>query len=266
METYFYNAGVLMALLYAFGGNDFHMENIISAGTRPVMIDTETLMIPVARPFEDGGRDRPEESGSRKGTLEEMVEDSVLNIGMLPLVRADENLNKEDLGALTGASADWSNLPVCDGVKYSAVQYPGQVGEGFRWMYRRILENKQELLEGRYGIRLFLGCRFRLLIRTSQVYANVIKYISRSALLKDGFDYSLQTERMAKAFLYTARRDPSGSDPGVPIGKKALESGCIPIFYGEPDGEGIWMMRSALFELFQHKSGGARDRMHRTDE
>ncbi len=254
IKTYFYHCGALMALLYAFGGNDFHRENIISFGTHPVIIDTETLMIPVARPFDQGGKDKVCQ-GPISRSLAEAMDTSVTMMGMLPLTKADENNNREDLGGLSGSADGCSNLPVYNGRQYRAMEYPEQVAAGFQFMYLQILENGQELLEGENGIHLFSDCKFRMLIRQSQAYANVIKHISKSANLKDGFEYSLQTERMVKAFLFTATDE---IIPGLirvfKSEKNALENGCIPIFYGEPHNEGILDHKELLFEHYFEKN------------
>lgn len=254
IKTYFYHCGALMALLYAFGGNDFHRENIISFGTHPVIIDTETLMIPVARPFEQGGKDKADRDRKSR-SLAETIDASVIMLGMLPLIKAGENNRREDLGGLSGSAEGCSNLPVYNGRQYRAMEYPEQVAAGFQFMYLQILENRQELLEGENGINLFSGCKFRMLIRQSQAYANVIKHISKSANLRDGFEYSLQTERMAKAFLFTATDE---IIPGLlrvfKSEKNALENGCIPIFYGEPNNEGILDHKELLFEQYFEKN------------
>ena len=243
-----------MALLYAFGGNDFHRENIISFGAHPVIVDTETLMIPVARPFDQGGKDIADQ-GTKKRSLAEVMDSSVIMLGMLPLTKAGENNRREDLGGLSGSADGCSNLPVYNGRQYSAVEYPEQVSAGFQFMYLQILENRKELLEGENGIHLFSDCKFRMLIRQSQAYANVIKYLSKSANLKDGFEYSVQTERMVKAFLYSAKDE---IIPGLlrvfKSEKNALENGCIPIFYGEPHSEGILDHKELLFEHYFEKN------------
>lgn len=118
VKTYFYNAGALMALLYAFGGNDFHMENIVSSGTSPVVVDTETLMIPVARFFGKGGKDDPAEE-DKSGTLEEIFDRSVIKMGFLPMWQKDGEDKRADYGALTGEKETMKNLPVFRGGKIS---------------------------------------------------------------------------------------------------------------------------------------------------
>lgn len=269
VKAYFSNAGALMALLHALGGNDFHRENIIAAGPLPVIIDTETLMIPVARPFEQGGKDKEEDRPAKPETLAEMLESSINGLGMLPLNRASEGKGFDDFGALTGTDDKCDNLPVFDGKKCSAARFSDQVEEGFRQMYRQILNNRERLLKGSDGIRLFAGCKFRMLIRTSQVYANVIQHIHRSMFLKDGFEYSLQTERMVNAFLYTAKEE---IIPGLlkvfKSEKAALENGNIPIFYSEPGGEGILDHRELLYPNYFSRNAleKAEDSLRNMDE
>jgi len=257
LETYYYNAGALMALLFAFGGNDFHMENIIACGSTPVIIDTETLMIPVARYFGKGGKDDPEDEESLKKneSLEVLIDRSVIKMGFLPLWHKDGENKRADYGALTGDKPDMTNLPVYEGKKYPGNEFPEEIMNGFRDMYRHIMERREELLEGEKGIRLFERCKFRMLIRSSQVYGNLLQYILQPYYLKDGFDYSMTTDRLVNAFLYDAHESIIPQLMNVfHSEKRAVERGEIPIFYGEPGGEGILDEEGLLFDRYFEKS------------
>lgn len=268
VKTYFYNAGALMALLHAFGGNDFHMENIIASGTIPVVVDTETLMIPVARYFGKGGKDDSSEEDP-DGTLEDIFEKSVIKMGFLPMWQKDGEDKRADYGALTGEKETMKNLPVFRGKKYPGSGFTDEISGGFRDMYRLIMSRRDELLSSQRGIRLFKHCRFRMLIRNSQVYGNLLQHIVQPALLKDGFDYSVKTDRLVNAFLYDAHESIISELITVFRSEKnAVERGDIPIFYGEPDGEGILDEEGMLFDHYFEKSAlaNARDRISKLDE
>lgn len=271
LETYYYNAGALIALIHAFGGNDFHLENLIASGTSPVIIDTETLMIPVARYFGDGGKDDPaKDNETLEGqSLEDILQKSVLFSGFLPFWQKTADNKREDYGALTGEKAGMYNLPVLDGVAYPANGFDTHILGGFRDMYRKLIQRKQEILVGENGICLFSGCKFRMLIRSSQVYGNLLQHILQPGLLKDGFDHSMKTERLVNAFLYEAHPDIMGELLQVFLSeKRALERGDLPIFYNEPDGEGILDETGMLFDRYFKKSAlqNARERISGLNE
>ena len=271
LETHFYNAGSLMALLFSFGGNDFHMENIIACGSTPVIIDTETLMIPVARYFGKGGKDDPEDEERKKNeeSLEDVIERSVIKMGLLPMWQKDGENKRADYGGLTGDKEDMANLPVYEGKRYPGNEFAEEVASGFRDMYRQIMRRREELLDGEKGIRLFEHCRFRMLIRSSQVYGNLLRHIIQPSFLKNGFDYSMTTDRLVNAFLYDAHESIISELMKVFYSeKRAVERGDIPIFYGEPGGEGILDEQGLLFDRYFEKSAlaNARERISKFSE
>lgn len=271
LETYYYNAGALIALIHAFGGNDFHLENLIASGTSPVIVDTETLMIPVARYFGDGGKDdAAKDNETLEGqSLEDILQKSVLFSGFLPFWQKTSDNKREDYGALTGEKTGMYNLPVLDEVAYPANGFDTHILSGFRDMYRKLMTRKQEILAGEHGIGLFSGCKFRMLIRSSQVYGNLLQHILQPGLLKDGFDHSMKSERLVNAFLYEAHPDIMGELLQVFLSeKRALERGDLPIFYNEPDGEGILDETGMLFDRYFRKSAlqNARERISGLNE
>ena len=268
VKTYFYNAGALMALLFAFGGNDFHMENIVASGQIPVIVDTETLMTPVARYFEKGGKDDPADQ-EEENKLEGIFERSVIKMGFLPMWQKDGENKRADYGALTGDKDNMKNLPVYHGKRYAGNEFVFEISSGFQDMYRLVMKRKEELLDGEKGISLFARCKFRMLIRNSQVYGNLLQHIIQPSLLKNGFDYSMTTDRLVNAFLYDAHESIKGQLINVFLSEKAaVERGDIPIFYGEPGGEGILDEESLIFENYFEKSaiGNAKERISKLDE
>ena len=49
VQRYFQRAGMLLCLMYVFGGNDCHADNILAHGEHPVLIDLETFLYPDIR-------------------------------------------------------------------------------------------------------------------------------------------------------------------------------------------------------------------------
>ena len=61
-DIYFRRAGALVALLFALGATDIHGENVVAHGSRPVVIDAETIMQPSMR----AGGNRADDPSSRR--------------------------------------------------------------------------------------------------------------------------------------------------------------------------------------------------------
>ena len=231
VATYFYNAGALMSLLYAFGGNDFHIENIIADGAVPVIVDTETLMIPVARYFGKGGKDDSEEKDT-DSTLEGIFEKSVIKMGFLPMWQKDGQDKRADYGALTGDKEGMKNLPVFEGQKYGGNEFSSEIADGFRDMYQLIINRRKELLSGRKkGLNSYSTANSGCSSGIARFMETFPQHILQPALLKSGFDYSMTTDRMVNAFLYDAHES---IIPGLmkvfQSEKTAVERGDIPIF------------------------------------
>lgn len=252
LEAYYHSAGALMAVIHAFGGNDFHKENLIANGSYPVIIDTETLMKPEVLPFANTASDS--ERNQNLHPLEKAIDESVLNVGFLPLWQINEENKREDCGALTALDEIQKNAPIFNGKRYSGGEFKAHILQGFQEMYEYLKASKEYLVRGD-GLSVFKDCYFRMLIRTSQTYANLIKVLLSSANLKDGFTYSMKAERLVNAFLYDARRD---AVPGLIkvflSEKKAVERGDVPIFYAQPYGGGILDEKELLFSQYFSKS------------
>lgn len=170
VRSYFRNAGGIMALLYAFDGNDFHYENLIASGSSPVIIDVETLMIPTVRPFAEGKTkpsseekkegSRQENAAERKSpekqSIFEVFGDSVSKQGFLPFRFMTGGGKLQDGGALTGSDGKSQNLPLLDGKEQKAFRYREHVAQGFEDMYRYLMGRKAEMVSGG-GLDAFKG-------------------------------------------------------------------------------------------------------------
>src|SRR5690606_10332068 len=104
VHRFYVRAGMLLALVHAMGGTDFHLENIVACSEQPVLVDLETLLSPrlhemeTAVPF----------TGALKVAADRM-RDSVMATQFLPsgmAVIGDESADISGLGAITGREVE----------------------------------------------------------------------------------------------------------------------------------------------------------------
>jgi type 2 lantibiotic biosynthesis protein LanM len=235
VERYFERAGRLLALVYALEGNDAHAENVIAAGEQPVLIDLETLMSPAAAAqIEDGGLT------PATATAACQLADSVLRTGLLPSWSVDGEGRRLDVSALgndpgqtgPGRARIWEepnsdrmrlrlaevplpprqNLPTLqDG---AAIPCDGQeeaVRCGFRQMYGFLLRHREEMLARPDLLPAWRALRVRYVVRRTRLYGRTLRSLTRPEALRDGADWSLAVEALARLSTFLGER-PAGWD------------------------------------------------------
>jgi lantibiotic modifying enzyme len=243
-RRFYFRTGVVIGLIYALGGNDFHRENLIAWGEYPALIDTETLLLHRVKAFQfdPAGLD-----ASQKAL--DFLSDSTLRTGFFPFWKTGApGQPPDDFGALTGKDETCGNLPLLDGVYLNVTDYQEQLLEGFHWIYICLNRHCGELLRPGSPLEQFTSCKFRFLIRASQIYGDMLGHTVEPEFLKDGLLYSVEIERLAAAFLLSA---PDEVLPKVwPIFKsesQALHRRDIPIFYGEAEALGLMDATGVLY-------------------
>jgi lantibiotic modifying enzyme len=256
-ELYYQRAGVLLALLYALGGNDFHLENIIARGTYPVLVDLETLLVHRFKAFEQRG----EELGAVEKARHQLV-DSVLHIGLLPVWVTDGRGMAEDISGLSGSGPTGSNLPKWEGKPLVAADYQAQLCQGFEQAYDFLLRHREELLEAKDSpLNFFDNLGLRTLLRPTRVYGELAERLRHPKYLRDGLIYSLELERLAAAYFL--------QDPGEQLAwrwncfvseAEALSRGDVPIFYGQSDALDLWDSAGLVHPKFFQETALGRSR------
>lgn len=230
VNAFYFRAGVLLGTVYAFGGNDFHYENIIACGAHPILVDTETLLLHKVKPF-----DWDENGASASQIANDVLNDSVLRTGMLPMWRTNKKGEAMDWGALTGKGEGKQNLPIYDGELLDVKAYEDQLIRGVEWVFTLIRKNSEQLLaDDSPVLDIFGDCLFRFLIRNSQIYGDVLEHTAKPEFLQDGLLFSLEIERMAAAYLLSAPDESLKDLWNIFVSERdALEERDIPIFYGK---------------------------------
>ncbi|MBK5246750.1 MAG: DUF4135 domain-containing protein [Peptostreptococcaceae bacterium] len=240
-KDFYYRAGALLCLVYAMGGNDFHGENMIASGEQPVLIDLETIisykMIQLNEEYENM---------KEAQDFVDIIQESVLGIGFLPVWLTTSNDICIDFGALTGNIA--TSMPSFEGQTLKALEYRSELLEGFGKAYDFFITNK-DLVYDNIIKAFFSESPLRIILRPTNVYAKMLYHTVSPEILKDGFLYSVEMERFAPAYLIKV------DDQKVKklwdmflYERDSLEERDIPIFYGLANERNIKNSESILYE------------------
>ena len=253
-EEFYFRAGVLLGLLYILGGNDFHRENLIARGAYPVLVDTETLLLHRVKPFQmtDSGMD-----AACKAL--DVLSDSVLRTGLLPVWKIDDSGRSEDLSALLGSSEKDGNLPILMGKQLTVRDYREKLLEGFSHIYDFMFSHQEALIGPKSPFHLFKQSNFRFLIRNSQIYGDMLDHTTKPEFLRDGLLYSLEIERLAPAYLLSSSEEILPEVWSLYLSEReALHRRDIPLFYGEAEGLAIRDESGVVYSNYFLQSAVAR--------
>jgi lantibiotic modifying enzyme len=249
---FYFRSGVVIGLIYGLGGNDFHRENLIAWGEHPVLIDTETLLVHRVKPFQ------LDPAGLNADQIAlDFLRDSVLGSGFFPHWSTGlPGQPPDDIGALTGRNDACGNLPLLGGVHLNVRDYQEKLLEGFRWIYDCLTAHRNQLVGTESWLGQFASCKFRFLIRNSQIYGDLLAHTTNPEYLKDGLEYSFEMERMAAAFLLAAPDDVlTGVWPVFQSESEALHRRDIPSFYGAAESAGLMDATTVLYPGYFIQTG-----------
>jgi lantibiotic modifying enzyme len=188
-------AGGLLGLLHLLHAADCHAENLVFRGGAPLLLDAEMLVYPQ---FIGQEADDPLD---------------VMRTGLLPRWQVTRD------GAAVFDGLDTADL---DGVEVAA---------GYR-DFCRFLAHRWPDLSGEFGpLAPFRQGRVRVALRPTQAYLRLLAHLRHPAFLSDGMDFSIETDRLAHAYLQRpaqARLWPLLADE-----HQALAQGDVPLFTGE---------------------------------
>jgi len=221
-HIFYYKAGAIMALIYVLGGTDFHQENLMADGCDPVLIDLETMLNPLVKPFT-----YTQMSDEEKKTYSNLEGDSVLRTCMLPLWTPISKDVSRDYGALTpDDNASYSirtwlevntdrmrrgqidrktnpspNVAHFKGELVSVIEYKDDILKGFEDVYKFLMNERAEFLNAEGPLKMLHGANMRYLPRQSQVYGDMIDRLRSPGLMRNGAAFSIEAEGLAKPFL-----------------------------------------------------------------
>lgn len=219
LRRYYQRSGMLLALIYALRGTDFHLENLIVSGDQPVPVDLEMLMHP---PFRDVG---VQEISEAQYLIWKSHQDSVLSTMLLPIA-LDVDGQSYDISALGAAMFQELKLPTLQAVNTdqmgmmqekiqptpsSVSPFAGSTGSlcaytedlvtGFEQMYCFLQSQQANLLQPDSCLMQFHQQQGRYLHRNTQIYVTVIHRALRPQFLRDGVDFSIELDQFCRPLL-----------------------------------------------------------------
>lgn len=226
VENYFQRAGMILCLVYAFGGTDFHFENIVAAKDQPILVDLETIMHPQLNVAADIAA-----TGGAHYLAQVRVQEGILSTGLLPWwVTNDDGVAIDVSGLGCNVEQDgidrvarWSNpntdhmelvyefgaIPVSGNVvrlggqAVSSDAHTASIVDGFRTMHAILRRNRDKLLGPDSPLLAFAEHDVRFLFRDTRVYGNLLLSTLGCEPLQDGVLRSIELDILSKPLLHT---------------------------------------------------------------
>lgn len=214
VQTCYQRVGMLLCLLYVLNGTDMHRGNLIACGEHPILIDLETVAYPGFPPclmyknLWDSSTPSDELEAQKR---------SVLTTGLLPAWRWYEEIDMaSDYSGLGGVDthlqfkSQWrwihintdamSQEIVAEREKMSLnavllqdeivnfLEHGEEVVEGFRRMYRFLVEHRSELLAPDGPLNAFVGSPVRFVRHNTEIYDEALFRLGHPSFLREGTD------------------------------------------------------------------------------
>ena len=255
LRRFYTRTGHLLAIVYALEGYDCHHENLIARGEHPHLVDTETLFNPAREAVDDG-------SANAMLLATRQVVYSVMRTGLLPSWNIKATRGKQDTSGLGGAGVEgndvlevrsWTgvntddvhvelaersmraraNAPFVEGeAPAPSDRYVAEIRAGFREMYAFLLRHRHELCA---ALDHWSNLHVRFVRRATNLYAMQLSATAQPEKLRDGRDFSLAIEPLARLFL--APETGHARDWALFRSEtRALIEGDIPFFRVRSDG------------------------------
>lgn len=224
IERYYVRSGMLLGLIYLFGGVDFHEENIIANGEYPVLVDLETFIHPELR--------CPDAIKNLVSAADQMLHDSVMKSHYLPNVEI-VNGQLSDYAALGVVDTSkrrrlvWRNLntdamqyvhddvvyrsrkrnrPIYKGSYPSPDGYLNEIVQGFTEIYQVFSKLNQDQLPPE--ILDIFGQNVRFIYRCTESYSVMFERLFCPEAMVSGIDFDIELDLLSQSLL-TAKAEPT---------------------------------------------------------
>ncbi|MRB05084.1 type 2 lantipeptide synthetase LanM [Bacillus thuringiensis] len=216
LTRFYFRVGMILSILYTTNAVDIHHENLIAQGDMPVLVDLETFIHP------DLSVDEVE---SATIVALKKLRNSVTQNILLPTQIINEKNNRVfDLGGLSGTQEQESpfvtkfienygtdevrikmmyakieakdNNPSIKGESIDSKGYRENIIDGFRYMYKWIMLNKDVYVKKIN--ELFSEAPVRIVYRPTNVYTNVLYSSYHPDVLTNSIDREVFLHRLAK--------------------------------------------------------------------
>lgn len=263
LRDYYRRAGALICVTYLLSGADLHNDNIVGGAGGPYLVDAEALV----QPLKAAGRGQTG-AGSAEGEVRSCLASGILSF---PQMSRDGEVN--DVGGLRGTGGHvagtrmaWRhvntdgmqptqevvraeasvNVPRLRGVARTPEEFGEELLEGFSSAYRVLHARRGELLAADGPLSAFAGLTARLILRPSDVYAQVLQRLVSPKFQRLGWRAGLLIDSLNAPF--HASRERPRLWPLVSDERRALQQLDVP-YFGVGTSETV--MRSASGEAIE---------------
>lgn len=243
-ELFYANLGRWLAVMRLIGGTDLHADNIVACGPVPVVVDAETMLAPSAHALPAA---RTTSAASAADAAARTLHRTVVRTGILPMrVGLLSGIDVSAVGRLPGEQPALSAPVIAGGgtdsarlvnreARIAAVRNhpnPDPVPERF-WEHivTGFLELSARLreLDANGGLDAvtapFLGCEVRRVVRSTQVYGDILRMLWHPAALHDE---AAAIEHARTALLGHAR-----ANPIAPADRATIDSEIAQLLVGD---------------------------------
>lgn len=245
---FYTNLGRWLAVMRLIGGTDLHADNIVACGPVPFVVDAETMLAPPARAFaDDAPADGTGTVTSAADVADRILRRAVLRTGILPMrVGVLSGIDVSAVGRLpdeqpvlsapviAGAGTDGARL-VNSEARIAAVRNHPNPDPAPERFWEHIVAGFLELsarlreLDARGGLGAvttpFLGCEVRRVVRSTQVYGDILRMLWHPAALHDE---ATAVEHARTALLRHAR-----ANPIAPADRPAIDAEIAELLVGD---------------------------------
>ncbi|MGH7268449.1 MAG: type 2 lanthipeptide synthetase LanM, partial [Candidatus Rokuibacteriota bacterium] len=274
VRQYFRRGGALLALVYALEGTDCHCDNLVASGQHPVLVDAETLLSPRPRAAAMDG------SAAHVLAVRRLW-NSVLRTSLLPQWEVGPAGNIYDLGGLSGGDGSaptfrgrvWThvntdamrlhrkeataegqtNRPTIRGAAVTAGAHVEELLEGFVATYQFLAARRSALLSSDGPLAALCSVPARYMFRSTKVYGLLLERALRPLSLRDGADWSVELDALARAFL--AAPEPDLLRPLLDAELEALGRLDIPRFATSTDSDSLPVSSSVTLAQYFERPG-----------
>jgi lantibiotic modifying enzyme len=249
LQRYYQRAGMLLCITYALQGTDCTDDNLIACGEYPVLVDLETLMYPQVQ--------FSEEDGTEAYVLEGRISNSVLDTGFLPQWQFNPDGSSYDISILGQVSKQQesipANVPYLEGVEISSKDYVEEIVDGFRQMYRFLMEQRDTILASDSPLNALAHQRIRFIFRNTEVYSLILEKTFNPKFLRDGVERSIQLDFLSRLLL--SHESKPGCWQLLLAELQATEQLDIPHFTTRADSHSLTIHPNQTLSEFFRQSG-----------
>ncbi|MFF3437075.1 type 2 lanthipeptide synthetase LanM family protein [Streptosporangium sp. NPDC002721] len=251
VARYYHRLGALLALLHALDGADFHCENLIACGDRPVLVDLEALLHPlvpgagIERLMDDPAALALESSVNRSGLLPELMVGESGVIDLSGMGGDKDAVLPMKTPTWAGQGTDEMRL-VRENLVFPGVRNRPRLGEdeadpadhlddllaGFGRGYEAIVADAPALVR---LLTTFSGDEVRVVPRATRTYGKLMMESTHPDVLRHGLDRDRVLD-----YLWAITYGDRTRERLIAHEAEDLWAGDIPIFTTRPGSRDLW--------------------------